>query len=543
MKRLFIICLLSGSLTPALAQVGIGTNNPASTLDVRGSLALNMRSFSSNTTLSATDHHLLFTGSSNVTVTLPDASGCPGRIYYIKNSGTGSPLPVITINGAAAQTINSVASLTLSYSSEVVAVVSDGTGWFSFSHSIPQASGLNWATGGNTISAEKTLGTISNFALPFITNNQERMRLTASGRLGMGTVSPVTEQHIFGSNTSSGITSTYIKGITITGNGSYGFGGPGFYLENTDNPANKRLFKINYTANGGSEAYVNFQSVSDNGASNVNANILAISHSGRVGIGSATFNPTYPEKLLVDAGYTNSINALTARGVINNGLQMNIQNLHAGSDASSNLVAIANNGNNTEYNVTLGIAADGNTQAGLLGGENQVFLVGRGNDFAIGNATAGKDLIFFTGGTEATNERARFSANGLIPGADNTYSLGQSTHRWSAVWSVNGVIQTSDARLKTNIRELPYGLKEIMLLRPVTYNWISDPSQQKVGLIAQEVQAVVPEVVSGNANSQTLGMNYAELVPVLINAVQELKAEVDALKKEVEQLRKINKDN
>lgn len=543
MKRLFIICLLAGSLTPAIAQVGIGTNNPASTLDIRGSLALNMRSFSSNTTLSASDYHLLFNGSSNVTVTLPDATACPGRIYYIKNSGSGSPLPAITLATTGGQTLNGSATLELSYSNEVIAVVSDGAGWSSFSHSIPQASGLNWATGGNTVSTERSLGTLNNYALPFITNNTERMRLTAAGKLGMGIAAPITEQHIFASSTPSGITSTYIKGLTITGTGTWGFGGPGFYLENTDNPVNKKLFKMNFTANGGTDSYINFQAVSDNGASNVNANILAVMHSGRVGIGTATFDDNNPEKLLVDAGYTFSRRVLSARGVMSGDLQFNMQNFHGGEEAKTSIVAMADNGAEDYYNIAMGINSDGNTQTDIMGGYNTTYLVGRGENMVIGNTTADKDLIFFTGGTDLTNERMRLNALGLTPGADNTYALGSSTNRWKEVWSANGVIQTSDARLKTNIRNLHYGLKEVMQLRPVSYDWKSNTNEHKIGLIAQEVQLVVPEVVTGDPASQTLGMNYAELVPVLINAVQELKTEVDNLKKEIEQLKKNKKDH
>ena len=102
------------------------------------------------------------------------------------------------------------------------------------------------------------------------------------------------------------------------------------------------------------------------------------------------------------------------------------------------------------------------------------------------------------------------------------------------VWSANGVVQTSDYRLKTKIQEIPYGLKEVMQMRPVVYNWIQRPQQRKVGLIAQEVQQVIPEVVTGDPAKDILGMNYAELVPVLINAIKELKGEVDALKRELQ---------
>lgn len=533
MRKLLFVSAITLLVHRGVAQVGIGTVNPNSTLDVRGSLALNLRQFSGDITLGATDNHLVFNGSSAATVTLPDAALCPGRAYAVKHAGSGYPFPVVRVVAAGGQLIDDSAALALSYSGESLILISNGTAWTTFAHTIPAASGLHWATDGNSLNAEKMLGTQTNHDLPFITNATEKMRLTATGRLGLGINKPITEMHLFSAATPSGITSSYIKGITITGNGSYGFGGPGFYLENRDNPVNKRLFKINFTANGGSESYINFQSVTDNGANNINANILTVSHGGRVGVGTATFNSLNPEKLLVDAGSTVSYNVISAKGSMNQNLQFNIQNVNSGSAASTSILALANNGDQSSNHVRLGINGSGNTAADLLGGANTAYLVATGNHFAIGNGSSGKDILFFTGGTASQQERMRISATGVSPGADNLYSLGSSAQRWTALWSVNGVIQTSDLRLKKDVQNLNYGLQQLLDLRPVSYQWIQGPAQRQIGLIAQEVQQVIPEVVTGSADSGTMGMNYAALVPVLIAAIKELKTEVDALKKQI----------
>jgi hypothetical protein len=72
---------------------------------------------------------------------------------------------------------------------------------------------------------------------------------------------------------------------------------------------------------------------------------------------------------------------------------------------------------------------------------------------------------------------------------------------------------------------------------PVSFNWNATPNtNHKVGLIAQEVRAIIPEVVTGDEAKETLGLNYAELVPVLINAVKEQQKEIDELKKMVKSL-------
>ena len=56
----------------------------------------------------------------------------------------------------------------------------------------------------------------------------------------------------------------------------------------------------------------------------------------------------------------------------------------------------------------------------------------------------------------------------------------------------------SDERLKTNIRELPYSLKEILKIKPVLFDWLeeSKTKNNNVGLIAQQLQSIMPELVS-----------------------------------------------
>ncbi|HSG17551.1 MAG TPA: tail fiber domain-containing protein [Anaerolineae bacterium] len=118
----------------------------------------------------------------------------------------------------------------------------------------------------------------------------------------------------------------------------------------------------------------------------------------------------------------------------------------------------------------------------------------------------------------------------VLPGVDGAYQLGNGDHRWAAVYAANGTIQTSDGRLKGNVSDLQAGLNEIRRLRPVTFNWIDNPKDgQHYGLIAQEVAEVLPEIIDGGGDAgQPLGMNYAEVVPVLVNAVQEQQAQIES---------------
>lgn len=121
-------------------------------------------------------------------------------------------------------------------------------------------------------------------------------------------------------------------------------------------------------------------------------------------------------------------------------------------------------------------------------------------------------------------------AGDVTPGQDGSQSLGTAPKRWSAVFATNGTIQTSDARLKKSVTNLGYGLQQVMQLRPVSFQWNDrNDGRTNLGLIAQEVDKVIPEAVERNADPAIpLGLNYSSLVPVLIKAVQEQQALVQA---------------
>jgi len=99
-----------------------------------------------------------------------------------------------------------------------------------------------------------------------------------------------------------------------------------------------------------------------------------------------------------------------------------------------------------------------------------------------------------------------------------------------------GFDQSSDARLKTNIISLKYGLSEIMKLQPVNYELKSNPGVERIGFIAQDVKQVIPEVVGGYEGDlekgETLSIAYSEFAPVLTKAIQEQQTQIEALQGE-----------
>jgi hypothetical protein len=96
------------------------------------------------------------------------------------------------------------------------------------------------------------------------------------------------------------------------------------------------------------------------------------------------------------------------------------------------------------------------------------------------------------------------------------------------------VTQNSDARLKQRISNLKSGLAEVMQLRPVTWTWKKKPEHGvQLGLIAQEVESVLPELVTEKDAEQTKGLNYIGLLPVMIKATQEQQAQIEDQQKRI----------
>lgn len=119
------------------------------------------------------------------------------------------------------------------------------------------------------------------------------------------------------------------------------------------------------------------------------------------------------------------------------------------------------------------------------------------------------------------------------PGSDNSWSLGDATYRWTAVYATNGTIQTSDQRFKTAIRDLEQGLPFILSLRPITYRWTVGDGADHFGLLAQEVEEHLPQNAGMVTGRDIKGMNYSELIAPLILSVQQLTARVVELEAEL----------
>ena len=103
-----------------------------------------------------------------------------------------------------------------------------------------------------------------------------------------------------------------------------------------------------------------------------------------------------PEALFVYQPNNTSFNVISGKGNLNNYLQLNIQNENNGANASSDIVATANNGNENGNYIDMGI--NGASFSGFLGGPNDAYIYATGSNFHIGNIGPDKHLGFFVGG-------------------------------------------------------------------------------------------------------------------------------------------------
>ena len=130
-------------------------------------------------------------------------------------------------------------------------------------------------------------------------------------------------------------------------------------------------------------------------------------------------------------------------------------------------------------------------------------------------ATGGTGSYFFYGQQSTSTAAIKIFSNGNIQNTNNSY----------------GAI--SDARLKENIKDATPKLDDLMKVKVRNYN-LKGESNKQLGVISQELEAIFPNMIEESTNMgenmKIKGVKYSVFVPMLIKAVQELKAEIEILK-------------
>jgi hypothetical protein len=175
------------------------------------------------------------------------------------------------------------------------------------------------------------------------------------------------------------------------------------------------------------------------------------------------------------------------------------------------------------YNTFVGYTSG---SAITTGTKNTIIGAYTGNGSYAGDLRTSSNNIVLSDGDGVTGFWINASGRPFLPGlgsdaGTNTVKFNTGTSRLS--------YDTSSARYKDNIRDSVYGLSHVMQMRSAQFEY-KEGGRSDVGLIAEELQPIVPELVGVNKEGQADSVSYDRMVSVLVKAIQELKAEFDAYK-------------
>ena len=198
--------------------------------------------------------------------------------------------------------------------------------------------------------------------------------------------------------------------------------------------------------------------------------------------------------------------------------------------------------------------------------------IGYGDSVATGakgvkGATGSQGTQGTTGGTGAAFTATNLASDRLVTGNSTTSIIGESNATFDGnnmTLSTGGLVvgtpvtattvgiglftndvisyYSSDKRLKENITPIPWALDKVMAINGVYFDWIELTDEQRktihpnkgrdIGIIAQEIEAVLPEVVT-TRDTGYKAVKYEKIVALLIEAIKEQQSEIEAIKRKI----------
>lgn len=220
-----------------------------------------------------------------------------------------------------------------------------------------------------------------------------------------------------------------------------------------------------------------------------------------------------------------------------------------GIDGTNGNQFVINNSNDNSNRKFI-VSSSGVTAAGTItSGGNATFngVVTFNGGYQQGNASAG--LALFGSSAQSRGVVIAHGSDVMRATHTNAMDLGTSSIRWKQIYTNNSV-NTSDKNLKHTISDSDLGLSFVNKLRPVSYKWVQKEEESldtktHYGLIAQEIETALasegktlndfagvfkPDDYKDDGTGGAMGISLGEIISPLIKAIQELSAEVDALK-------------
>jgi hypothetical protein len=530
-----------GNLSYTKGNVGIGTTAPTFKLDINGNLRVTTgittaNIFSTESTLTNVVSTNVTTASLNTTnstitnlVSTTSSFGTIAGTTYTGGSmslsgnlaiaGTLTTVNITTTNvvdtnisaGTLTATTISAGGLTVATSLITGAggVGSNGsiliTGQDSFGHSLYVASSAS-----NKRLVFNNTGSVGNiFSYDYGGVGSQNLALQAFGsNVGIGTTSP---QYTLDVNASNVYNAMRVNGASV--------------LSNTNGTT------INISPNNGSFGSIDTYTT---GNFNVKLPLCLNPWGGSVGIG--TISPPSEYKLDVNGTlhvgginsvYSNYTNSTTGYLQLRAGWQSNSGYIEYYQSNGTRKGYIGYGGDTVAFQLVS--EGDRNIEFATNTG-TQMTITSIGN-IGIGTGTPSVKLQVMNGGQSTA--RIYGNNNAIITDWPSGWGGGLNTFDIScASIYYNGLAQRSDIRKKDNVNPYTRGLSEVLQLRPVSFNWKEyNPTETQYGFIAQEVEAIIPEIV--NEDSEGYKNIKDAYVPILVNAIKELQNQIDQMKREL----------
>jgi len=394
------------------------------------------------------------------------------------------------------------------------------------------ASSSLFTNGGNSFAGAATLGTNDAYDLNFETGGSTRMTVTSSGNVGIGTTTPSVKLSVNGQVSLGTGNSLDVANIS---NIVYAFGDTNTYTSGGGGSNRAYLFGYNNTVNnGGSGSRTttilgngNSSGVSSivvgSGVTNTISNAVVLGYgaptvnilsTGNVGIGTSS-----PASKLHVAGTTRIedtavpliFNETDQGAVAGKYWRIPVDGTNLRFDADQ-----AGDGTFSTYRTPLALTAAGKVGIGTITPTAHLNVT----------TSTGYAALMLGNDGGSNNNHMTHETDGSFVIYNGTFGAGVALMTISSVgntWVKGTFTQSSDVRLKKDIHTLETELDKVLQIRPVSYYWRDQETNDKkkqIGLIAQEVEKIYPEVVQDNRNGYK-SVAYSNLISPLIAAFKE----------------------